>query len=195
MGSTIRRSVAAALLGAGLTLCLSAGQAQAQCQGGGRQQGGQQQGGLRQFSGQQQAALQQYALQQYALQQYALQQQQQYALTMALRRQQQEARRIALQQQQPQQGYAAVTPRPAIEFSGSRPPAPEPPSSEDVAAQKLKTARYLLDDAAQAQRDGDSNLAARLRGRAGERLREIVSRYSGTNAADQAREMLDTLDG
>jgi hypothetical protein len=58
----------------------------------------------------------------------------------------------------------------------------------------LKFTRDLLADADTAEAHGERERAAKMRRRAGERLRELVRKYPATNAADDARALLDRLE-
>jgi hypothetical protein len=126
-----------------------------------------------------------------ALQQQNAQLQQQNAQLVAQQlRQQQNAQLIA---RQLQQAPPNAQPRPAQDPAGGD-PADKPEDPEATAARKLQMARDLLADAGKARFDGEDDRAARMRRRAAERLRDVIARYQGTRAADQAQALLDKLD-
>jgi hypothetical protein len=205
MSSIMRRLARAFLVTLGLLLLLSPGEAQAQCRGGSQQNRSPQSGMSRQSSLQtamQQAALQtalqqnalQVAMQQYALQ-AAYQQNplraayQQNALQTAL---QQNAQLLALRQQQappPQSNVAQLRVSPP---AGVGDAIPKPDNPEEIAARQLQIARELVADADTTQQQGERDRAARMRERAGQRLRELVANFPGTLAAGEARELLGT---
>jgi hypothetical protein len=74
------------------------------------------------------------------------------------------------------------------------PPSPPPADPEDTAAGLLRVASALVADAKSVRQFGESDLSNRLLDRAEERLRKIVKRYQGTQAAGEAGRILDTLD-
>jgi hypothetical protein len=173
-----------------VTLLLWARPAQAQSRGGcgrGGSSGGQQ-SSLRTGSPQQQYAM------------LVLRQQQQNALLAQLQQQQQNAllaQQLRQQQQQnalvAQQRNAAADPLRAVEMPERRQPGEQSDNPEETATRQLKIARLLASDADTAQQKGERILAARLRGRAGERLQDVVAKYGGTKAADAAQELLQEL--
>jgi hypothetical protein len=127
-------------------------------------------------------------------------QQQQAALLLAQR---QNALLLGLPHQQPpQNAMLMAAPQPNAAAAQPRPqPAPErndPPQQPEApgatAARKLRLARELAADAETARREGEPGRAARMRERAVERFRDVIARYPGTLAADQAKEVLDTMD-
>lgn len=205
MSSNMRRLAHTFLFTLALALLLFAGEAQAQCRGGSQQNRSPQSGMVRQSSLQtsmQQAALQ-TAMQQHALQaamqqaalQAAYQQNllqaayQQNALQTAL---QQNALSAALRQQQspPSQSNVAqlrVNPPAAVDNT-----IPKPDNPEEIAARQLRIARDLVTDADTTQQQGERDRAARMRERAGQRLRELVENFPGTLAAGEARQLLRT---
>lgn len=75
-----------------------------------------------------------------------------------------------------------------------REPARAPEDPETTAASRLQMARQLAGDAAEAQENGESGRAFRLRARAGARLSEIVEKYPETDTAASARELLEKLE-
>src|SRR5262249_9453861 len=105
-----------------------------------------------------------------------------------------------LQQQQnavraapPPQQNAAAAQVAAVAIPGLKEADPVPEDPGDVATRRLKLARSLLTEAKAADRDGDRDLAQKLRDRPGDRLQEVVARFPGTRAADAAQEMLDKM--
>jgi hypothetical protein len=142
------------------------------------------------------------AVQQQLALQVVLQQLRQQQLAMMLAQQQppQNAMMVAQQQPpaqnvmqvtQPQQNAQTARPRPApVPEGGDGVTQPENP--EEAAARQLKIARELLADARTARLDGEGDRAARMRARAGERLRNLVATYPGTRAADAAQDLLET---
>jgi delta 1-pyrroline-5-carboxylate dehydrogenase len=146
----------------------------------------------------------------------APQQQQQNAMLAALLQQQQQNAMLAAQQQQPQQqnafrpvgqqpqgqqnvvraalpqqqNVAAAQPR-AVVPDVQDDPVPEDP--QDVAARRVKLARALLSEARAADREGDRDLAQKLRDRAGDRLQQVVAKFPGTRASDEAQTLLDKM--
>jgi hypothetical protein len=132
------------------------------------------------------------ALQQQNAQLVALQQQNALLVAQQRRQQQQNAVLMAQQLQQAQANGPAAQPRGAQDAGGGA-AADRPEDPEAAAARKLQIARDLVADAGKAQFEGEENRAARMRGRAAERLRDVVAQYPGTRAADRAQEMLDRL--
>jgi hypothetical protein len=133
-----------------------------------------------------------------------LQQQQQNAMLAAMQQQQQQqnAFQPVAQQAQGQQNVvrAAQPPRQnaaaqvrAVVVPDVKDPDPVPEDPADVAARKVKLARTLLDEARAADREGDRDLAGKLRERAGDRLQQVVARFPGTRAADDAQALLDKI--
>jgi hypothetical protein len=172
-----------------VTLLLSAYPAQAQSRGGcgrGGSSGGQQVG-LRTGGPQPQYAML-VQQQQYALLAQLQQQQQQNALLAQQLRQQQQQNALLVQQR----NAAAVQLR-AVQAPERKEPAPQPDAPEETAVRQLKIARWLVSDADMAQRKGERALATRLRDRAGERLQDVVAKYSGTKEADAAQDLLQEL--
>lgn len=130
--------------------------------------------------------------------QAALQQQQQYALLAALQQQQQQNAMLAaalreqrrLQRQQQQKDAA---PNALKQLANDEEVVQKREDPEEIAATRLKIARWLAADAVAAEKKGDRQLAIKLRDQAEERLQVVVSKYQGTKAADDAKELLDKL--
>ena len=186
----MNRSTSAVHIVLALLLMLSAGQVQAQCESG-RQQNRSQQFGMGRSSSMQ-AAMQQNALQQAALQaamqQYALQAAyQQNALQTAF---QQNAMVLALRQQTQPQIQHSIAQLPIVLRAGSGDSVPKLDSPEDAAARQLKIALELVADAESAHEQGERDRASKMRERAGQRLQKLIESYSGTQAAGEARELL-----
>jgi hypothetical protein len=68
------------------------------------------------------------------------------------------------------------------------PPTPDAP--EDAAGRQLGIARALAADAETAWRDGETALATTLQTRVEERLQRLISKFAGTQAADDAEKLL-----
>jgi hypothetical protein len=191
MFSRTGRRAAAALLAAALPLVLPAGPARAQCRG------GRTQSYARRYVTPPTYPVYPFQQQQYT-QLLALQQQQQYAMLLAM--QQLNAQPAVLQARQPPANGGVAQLRPAQVQAPVPMPVPEqkdavpPAAPEEAAGRQLKFTRDLLADADRAAWHGDTDRAAKMRQRAGERLRELVSKYPATHAADDARDLLDTLD-
>jgi hypothetical protein len=214
------RGVVTALGAVAITLWLAAEQAPAQCRGGGmqnrsgqsnmpmqnmlRQQNPMQQNVLRQQNPLQQNVLQQQnpldqnvlqqiALQQAMLQQLALQQQQAAQLAALQRPPQQNVLQAGVvRPMQPQQNAVAGQLR-AIPMPGAEQEVfvrPEHP--EETAARQLRMVRDLLADADAMQHQGELGSALKIRARAGDRLQDVVAKYPGTRAADEAQVLLKT---
>ena len=217
MSFLIAHSAGSILLAASGTLVLFVSQCSAQCQGGSQQQSGtsgtqstsralrqgrgvafqlQRAGVQNTFQRAQQSALQQQlALQQQVALQNLLGQQQLAALgqqqqppqqsTLGLvrqRTQQQQLQRVGLTQPPTAQAPLSV---------GSDPQSEDP---ETTASRQLNIARALVVDSEKAGQAGDSELATQLRIRAAERLQRLTTKYSGTQAADEAQKLMRRIE-
>jgi WD40 repeat protein len=65
---------------------------------------------------------------------------------------------------------------------------------EPDATRKLKLAKQLVEDAKEARRQKNSDLAASLKKKAKDRLNSIIKDHPATKAAGEAKEILEKLD-
>ncbi len=68
-----------------------------------------------------------------------------------------------------------------------------PAKDKEKAAGKVTTAKRLLEDAKEAHRQGDRQEEDRLRQGAKALLQEVVDKFPGTPALDEAKKLLDDL--
>src|SRR5262249_44400605 len=96
------------------------------------------------------------------------------------------------QQQQPVQRVASTQPTPVfVPTSLGTTPTPDDP--EDVASRQLSIARSLASDAETARQVGETALASMLQSRVEERLQRLITKFAGTQAADDAERLLQKI--
>jgi hypothetical protein len=83
----------------------------------------------------------------------------------------------------PQKGAA---PRPQ-----EKPKAPTPEDLEEAADRQVKEVKKLIDDAKLDRLNGELDRAEKRFSKAGDRLREITTKYPGTKGAAEAQELID----
>jgi hypothetical protein len=115
----------------------------------------------------------------------ALQQQQQQN---AIQAQRQQRNAVAAQARiQPNIPVVEVRDLPRVEPEKA---AQKPEDPEETAARLVSIAVKLTTDAGSIQRNGEQDLARRLRERAEKRLQTVVEKYPQTRAADEAKDLL-----
>src|SRR5262249_32960895 len=92
------------------------------------------------------------------------------------------------QLQQPAAAQLRVMPPPE-----DKAPVVQPADREEVAARQLQLVRDLMADATTAQLTGERDRASRMRERAGDRLKDLLGKFPGTRAADEAEHLLARL--